>query len=150
MAEPDRTNLGIDASPQRLDRRHAADADRTYECVIAAGRLLADLHCEDIVALDLRGLSDVTDYILIASGTSDRQILAVARDVEGLAGQYNLQRFGREVDAPTTWLIADFVDLVIHLFEPSTRSHYDLEMMWGDAPKVDWQRRAAGGEGDDR
>ena len=138
MADPDLDNLGIDTTPQRLDRRHTADAQRTAEFVIAAARLLTDLHCQDVIIFDLRGLSDVTDYILIASGTSDRQIISVARDVEDLATQYNLQRYGREVDGPTTWFVIDLVDVICHLFEPTTRAHYDLEMLWGDAPRVDW------------
>lgn len=105
-----------------------------------AARLLDDLHCDDVLLLDVRGLSDVTDYVLIASGTSDRQIKSVGRDIEKLGGQWGLVRFGRDADEATTWLVIDFVDCVVHLFEPTARAFYDLEMMWGDAPRVDWRR----------
>ncbi len=113
--------------------------------IIETARLLKDLHCEDLVILDVRGLSDLTDYILIASGTSDRQIKGVAGQVSDLALEHGLDRFGSERDADSTWLVLDYVDSIIHLFEPTARAHYDLEMLWGDAPKIDW-RRDGGGE----
>ena len=113
--------------------------------IIETARLLKDLHCEDLVILDVRGLSDLTDYILIATGTSDRQIKGVAGQVSDLALEQGLDRFGSERDADSTWLVLDYVDTIIHLFEPAARAHYDLEMLWGDAPKIDW-RRDGGGE----
>lgn len=90
--------------------------------------------------MDVRGLSEVTDYVMIASGTSDRQIRSVADEVEETAGEHGLSRFGRDADAPSNWIALDFVDLIVHLFEPATRAHYDLEMMWGDAPRIPWKR----------
>jgi ribosome-associated protein len=120
---------------------------RIRRFVVEAARLANDLHCRDGLVLDIRGLSDVTDYLLIATGTSDRQILSVGRDIEELAEQYGLSRFGRNVDGPTTWLVLDFVDVVVHLFDANARAYYDLEMMWGDAGRVSW-RRGADGDGD--
>lgn len=111
--------------------------------LIEAARLLKDLHCEDIVLFDVQGLSDLTDYILIATGTSDRQIKGVAAQMTDLATERGFERFGSERDADSTWLVLDFVDSIIHLFEPAARAHYDLEMLWGDAPKLDWRREAA-------
>jgi ribosome-associated protein len=133
--------LGVDTSEQRRQGRHAHDTRQTRQFVTDAARLLADLHCHDVVIFDLRELSDVTDYVVIGSGTSDRQIHSVSQDVEQLARQSDLERFGREVDGAATWLVLDFVDVVVHLFEPNTRAHYDIEMMWDDAPRVDWQRK---------
>jgi len=132
--------LGIDTSDQRQQSRHAGEAQQTQQFVIDAARLLADLHCQDVVIYDLRQLSDITDYIVMGSGTSDRQIRSVSQDVEELAKLTGMERFGREVDEATTWLVLDFIDAVIHLFEPNTRAHYDIEMMWDDAPRVQWQR----------
>lgn len=112
--------------------------------LIEAARLLNDLHCEDIVLFDVHGLSDLTDYILIATGTSDRQIKGVAGQVTDLAAEYGLDRFGSERDADSTWLVLDYVDTIVHLFEPAARAHYDLEMLWGDAPKIAWRRSGEG------
>ncbi len=114
--------------------------DQTYRFVIEAARLLRDRHCENIIALDVRGLSNLTDYILIATGTSDRQMKAVGHELEDLAKLHHLARIGREIDGSSTWLALDFVDVIAHLFEPATRTHYDLEMMWGDAKPIHWDR----------
>jgi ribosome-associated protein len=113
---------------------------RNREFIIEAARLAADLHCENALIFDVRGLSDMTDYILIASGTSDRQIKSVADDIEDLAERSGMGTLGRELDGPAKWLVLDFVDAVVHLFDPQTRAHYDLEMLWDDAQRVPWRR----------
>lgn len=107
---------------------------------VAAARLCRDDHCEDVMVLDVRALSSVADYIVIASGTSDRQMRSVLRHAEELGQSVGSPAFKTSSDDRATWLIADFVDVVVHLFEPNTRSHYDLEMLWGDAPRVAWER----------
>lgn len=124
--------------PSRHRPRSAADESRPF--AVAAARLLNDSHCTDILVYDVREKSDVMDYLLIATGTSDRQMRSVADDVEELGESHQFKAFGREVDGPTTWVVLDFVDVVVHLFEPQTRAFYDLEMLWGDAPQVKWRR----------
>ena len=122
-------------APAGTEREQAVHA-----FMIEAARLVKDLHGEDIVLFDVQGLNDLTDFILIATGTSDRQIKGVGEQVDDLAQEHGLERFGSERDADATWLVLDFVDAIVHLFEPTTRAHYDLEMLWGDAPKVEWRR----------
>ena len=146
MSQPDRTQTVLGPtqitaeSERRRVPRDPEQEKQALQLAIEAAHLCADRHCENVLIFDLRGLSDVTDFILIASGTSDRQIKAVADEISDLAKQqYNVDRFGTEVDGSTNWLVLDFVDVVIHLFDPATRAHYDLEMMWDDAPRVDWQ-----------
>jgi len=126
-------------APRRGDHEHAGEVRKF---VIEAARLMKDLHCTDIIAFDVRQFSDVTDYVMVATGTSDRQIHSVSGDLNDLARSFDMARFGKEVDERSTWLVADFVDVVVHLFDADTRAHYDLEMMWGDAPKVQWERPA--------
>jgi len=113
---------------------------RTF--AIEAARLLSDEHCEEVLLYDVRGISQVTDYILLGTGTSDRQMRAVGHHVADLAREYGLKRYGVDQDGTTTWIVVDFVEVMLHLFEPSTRAHYDLEMMWGDAPQIRWRRPA--------
>lgn len=122
------------ASPRGGERR-------ARQFAIEAARLLHERHCSDVLILDVRGRSDVTDYVLLASGTSERQIRAVGQEVEELAEERGLTVLGREEDVRATWVVLDFIDVVVHLFEPATRAHYDLEMMWGDAPRVNWRKR---------
>jgi ribosome-associated protein len=116
-----------------------ARANRRF--AVACARLLKDRHCEDILVLDLRQRSDVTDYLVIGSGTSDRQIRSIADEVRALAQAQALPVFGRAADASAQWIALDFVDAVVHLFAPAARAHYDLEMLWGDAPRVTWRRK---------
>jgi len=122
-----------------------ADPD-ARDFAIEAARLLADSHCEDVLIYDVRGQSELTDYIILASGTSDVQMRSVGQHVNKLALDYELERYGREHDQSRKWIVLDYVEVMVHLFEPATRAHYDLEMMWGDAPRIPWRRSAAAGE----
>lgn len=107
---------------------------------IDAARTLADNKCEHVVVLDVGRLSQVTDYIVIASGTSNRQMAASLHHVQELGEAQGHTCFRTSADDNSLWLLADFVDVVVHVFEPNTRAHYDLEMLWGDAPHVAWER----------
>ncbi len=118
----------------------ALPADAKLAFAIEAARLVRDDNCDDVVVLDVRATSHVSDYIVVATGTSDRQMRSVLDHVENLGAQRGFRAFRTSRDDRATWLLADFVDVVVHLFEPTTRSHYDLEMLWGDAPRIEWQR----------
>ncbi len=109
---------------------------------VEAARLAHDDKCEDVVLLDVRGLSQVTDYIIVASGTSDRQMRSVLNHVRELGDSMGYSAFRSSSDDRATWLLADFVDVVVHIFEPNIRAHYDLEMLWGDAKRIAWERPA--------
>jgi ribosome-associated protein len=112
----------------------------TLDFAIEAARMVRDDKCEEVVLLDVRDLSQVSDFIIIGSGTSDRQMHSVLRHVEELAKSRGMPSFRSNADDRSTWLLVDFVDVVVHLFEPNTRAHYDLEMLWGDAPRIEWER----------
>lgn len=116
------------------------DPTSIQRLAIEAARLLDDRHCEDVVVFDVRQLSQLTDYILIASGSSDRQMKSVGLELGKLFSEYGLKPYGSECDPSIQWFVLDLVEVMIHLFEPSTRSHYDLEMLWGDAPTISWHK----------
>ena len=125
-----------EVSPGRAEREREAEA-----FAIAAARSLSDDKCEDVLLLDLRGRSQITDFYIIASGTSDRQMRGAAHGVSEIGdttGFALLSHNMREREA--TWIVMDFVDVVVHLFHPEQRMHYDLEMLWGDAPRIQWRR----------
>ena len=124
----------------RLDIDSTSDISELRDFVIEAARLLADRHCQDVVLLDVRGLSQVCDYVLIGSGTRDRQMKSLAEELEDLGGANDNPVFRSSQDSSVTWIVIDFVDLVAHLFEPDQRAYYDLEGLWSDAESVDWQR----------
>jgi ribosome-associated protein len=107
---------------------------------IDAARLLADNKCQDVVVLDVTRLSQVSDYLVIGSGTSDRQMRSTADDTADAGKKHGYSPFKTDRDERTTWIVVDFVDVVVHLFEPNMRAHYDLEMLWADAPRLEWER----------
>ncbi len=109
---------------------------------IEAARLIADRHCEAVRLLDVRGLSQVCDYVLVASGTSDRQMKSLADELSDLGRDHDHAVFRTDCDVRVTWVVVDFVGVVVHLFEPDQRTHYYLEGLWSDAHVVPWQREA--------
>lgn len=110
------------------------------ELAIELARLFHDDKCTDVVVLDVRGMSPLTDYLVVGSGTSERQMASVLDHAVEIVEQRGGEAFGITKDEGTLWLIADFVDVVAHLFEPNTRAVYDIEMLWGDARRVPWER----------
>jgi ribosome-associated protein len=103
---------------------------------LAAAEVAAGRHCSDIMILDLKGISPATDYFVIATGTSDRQMRTVADEICDQARKQGLQRFGRAGYEQARWILLDFVDVVIHIFDKQYRDYYDLELLWGDAEKL--------------
>jgi ribosome-associated protein len=117
-----------------------ADPALTRETAVEIARLLSDDKCEEILLLDVQSISQLCDYLIIASGTSDRQMRSAADEAVDLAQARNTPLYRRNIDDRTTWVVLDFVDIMVHIFEPNTRAHYDLEMLWGDAARIEWER----------
>lgn len=123
-----------------------SDQQRLRSFSIEAAQLLADRHCENVQLLDVTGLSQVCDYVLIGSGTSDRQMKSLAEELADLGQACDNPMFRSSADNALTWIVIDFVDLVAHLFEPNQRAYYDLEGLWSDAQLVEWQQEKNGTE----
>lgn len=139
--------LSPEGSLKREDlRAKKNDDDKDRQFAIDAANLLRDFECEDVLVLDVRSMSDVTDYLVIATGSSDRQIRALGGRVKDLADEFNLDLFGHERDGgdQTAWVVLDFVNIVVHLFDQTARAHYDLEMLWGDAERIKWRKARPG------
>ena len=118
----------------------ARPTDSARASAVECARLLHDDHCADLLVLDLRGVSPVCDYFVIATGTSDRQMRAVAGHIEEEAKRRGDQPFTTAGYQEGRWIVLDYVDVVIHLFDGEYRTYYNLETLWGDCPKVDWAR----------
>ena len=109
------------------------------ELAVAFARIARDDNSEHIIVLDLRGISPVTDYFVICTGTSDRQLQAVADHITNHGKQVG-QKVWRVAGAQQAqWIAMDFVDVVVHLFDQEHRQYYDLELIWGEAPRVEWE-----------
>lgn len=103
---------------------------------LTSAKLAAERHCTNIVVLDLRDISPATDYFMIATGTSDRQMRSVSDDICKAAREQGQQRFGRAGYDQGRWILLDFFDVVIHIFDAEYRDYYDLELLWGDAKRL--------------
>jgi len=101
-----------------------------------AAALCVDNKANDVVLLELSSVTDMTDFFVIASGTSDTHVRSIAEHViEGMTAA------GAPVAAAEglvqgRWIVLDFVDFVVHVFHPTLRSYYQLERLWGDAPAL--------------
>jgi ribosome-associated protein len=98
---------------------------------------ILDKKGEDILLLDIREKAIFTDYFLICSGDSDRQIQALAEGItESAKKKGDTLAWGTEGDPTSGWMLIDFGDLIVHLFSPEQRTYYDLEDLWGDTHVV--------------
>ena len=108
------------------------------DVVARAAELCIERKSTDVVALDLRGVSSATDHFVIGSGTSDIQVKAIAEHV-----REELRKEGHRPDhveglSGGTWVLLDYIDFVVHVFHASARDFYQLEHLWGDAPRVEF------------
>jgi ribosome-associated protein len=93
--------------------------------------------------LDVRGLSPITDFFVIATGTSARQMRSVAEEIEEMGQPRRFKAISRSGYEGESWILTDFVDVVVHIFNQEARGYYDLDGLWGDAPRVEWEGEAA-------
>jgi ribosome-associated protein len=101
-----------------------------------AASILVDNKANDVLMLDLRGVTDMADFFVVASGTSDTHVRAAAGHVMETLKQEGLPVHSVEGLEQGRWVLLDYVDFVVHVFHPSLRSFYQLERLWGDAPAV--------------
>jgi ribosome-associated protein len=100
-------------------------------------QLADDKKAEDLVVLDVRKLSSVTDFFVIASGTSQPHLRAIVNSiVDSLRDDHELQPARKDGIGSTSWAVLDYFDVIVHVMHADTRKHYDLEGLWNDAKLV--------------
>jgi ribosome-associated protein len=124
------------------DPRRDIDASDVPAPVLRAVELAQERKAHEVVVLDLRGISSATDHFVLASGRSDVQVKAIAEHVSE-----EMKKEGHRPDhieglQGGRWVLLDYIDLVVHVFHPQARSFYQLENLWGDAPR--WSVPEAG------
>ena len=101
-------------------------------------RHLADnKKAENITILDVRNVSSVTDYFVIATGTSDPHLRAIFHEIsDQILEDHRMKPRAQDGGAASTWIVLDYFDVIVHIMRPEIRQHYDLEGLWGDAPRL--------------
>ena len=117
-----------------------AKAQRSLELALAAAETAADNRGQRVVVLDLRDLTCMFDYFVIASGTSRRQLHAMSEEIDHrLEDELGDRRMGIEGYRESNWILLDYGTVVIHLFSAETRDYYAIEKLWAEAKVVDWE-----------
>ena len=111
-------------------------SDRARELVNIAALAADSKQAEDIVALDVSGPLPLTDIFLIATGRNERNVVAIAGEIEDKMIDAGVKTLRREGRAEGRWILLDFGDLVVHVFHEEDRQYYSLERLWKDCPTV--------------
>jgi len=114
------------------------------ELALKVAEAALDKKAARIEIIDVRGKVDYTDYVVVMSGRSDRQVAAIARGIEeDLKHKYGSRCSGVEGLPQGNWVLLDFGDVVAHIFHQDTRGYYDLEALWLDADRVEFEGQQA-------
>ena len=108
-------------------------------------RTAEEKKASDILILDLRKLTHITDFFVIACGTNPRQLQAISSAVLEEMAERGVRAIGVHGEGEARWVLHDYGSVVVHLFDPEWRNLYDLELLWGDAPRLEWRRGEMGG-----
>ncbi len=109
-----------------------------YRACVAA-KVAADNKGRDVLVLDMRSCTPMFDFFVISTGTSRRQIHTIAEETDAALRAEGDTRIGIEGYEASKWIVQDYGDVVMHVFDPDTRDYYKLEELWADAKKVDWE-----------
>ena len=117
----------------------AALADALDRACLCA-RVAADNKARDVVVLDMRGVTQIYDFLVLTTGASRRQMHAIAEEVDAAMRDAGDRRLGIEGYDASRWIVQDYGDVVVHIFDAGAREYYALEDLWADAKAVDWER----------
>ncbi|MBI2471925.1 MAG: ribosome silencing factor [Planctomycetes bacterium] len=109
------------------------------EIAILCAKIADAKKAEDILIFDVRKLTSITDFFVICNGFNERQLQSIASEIESRLHSHGIHGVGIEGYTNGRWILMDYVDVVIHLFDREMRHFYDLELLWGDAPKLLWK-----------
>lgn len=107
-------------------------------CLVA--KTATDNKAENVVVLDLSGVTTEFDYFVIATGASRRQVHTIVEEADAALRAVGDERIGLEGYESSKWVVQDYGDVLVHVFDPQTREYYKLEDLWSDAEKIDWEQ----------
>lgn len=102
-------------------------------------RIIDDRKGHDIAILDLREVSDIAEYFVIATGDNNRMVDAIVDEIENRLRPAGIHAFAIEGREDNTWDLMDFGNVIVHVFQPEARAFYRLERLWGDAPRIEYE-----------
>ena len=108
------------------------------EIAITCAKIADEKKAQDIVILDVDKISSITDYFVICAAINERQRHAIADEIDKQMKKISVMKFGMEGYREAKWVLIDYGDFIVHIFEKEIRGYYDLELLWGDAPKIEW------------
>ncbi len=113
------------------------------ELALEIARIADDRMGHDVVVLDLRGIADISDFFVIATGDNNRMVDAIVDEIENRLRPLGVTAFAIEGREDNTWDLMDFGSVFVHVFQPAARDFYRLERLWGDAPRLEYLDGAA-------
>jgi ribosome-associated protein len=126
----------VTTSRQTSDKRSDRD-DAARRLALTAARVADETRGSDVRVLDLRGLTEVFDYFVVATGSSRRQLHAIADEIEkAVKAELHDRKRGGEGYEEGRWIVLDYGDVMVHLFAPEAREYWDLEQLWSGAQAV--------------
>lgn len=112
---------------------------RSRDRALAAAQAAATKKGVDIVILDVSELIGITDYFVIASGNTERQVRTIVEEVEKRLREEGVKPYRREGEREQRWVLIDYLDVVVHVFHQEDRDFYNLERLWSDAPVIPFE-----------
>jgi ribosome-associated protein len=112
----------------------------SLEQAIQCARIGDDNKARDILILDLRGITPIFDFFILMTGASRRQIHTITEEVDAYLRSEGEKRLSIQGYQASRWVVQDYGDIVVHVFDQEARSYYALEELWADAPHIDWTR----------
>lgn len=106
---------------------------------VGVARIADGMRARDIAVLDVSSVLGLTDYFVIATGTSRRQLRAMSEEIIHVLKRQGIHRLFMSGEKDSGWVLIDFGEVVVHLFSADAREHYSLESLWEDAPALEWQ-----------
>jgi ribosome-associated protein len=103
-------------------------------------RVADENKARDVLVLDMRNITPLYDFFVLATASSRRQMHSIAEEIDDAMKAEGERRLGIEGYEASKWIVQDYGDVVVHIFDPHSRGYYDLENLWADAPHVDWRR----------
>ncbi len=111
----------------------------TLEQAVLCARIGDENKAKNVVILDMRGITPLYDYFVLLNGSSRRHVHTIAEEIDAAMHEQGEKRRSIAGYQSARWVVQDYGDIVVHVFDPEAREYYALEELWADAPQLDWK-----------